>query len=129
MPQHHHHQSNSERRKHPRLAGNIPVKLCAEEFDIVTETKNLSRTGAYCRVNKYIEPMTKMKIQLLLPFKQNTKTLTKKVSCQGVVVRAEAVPGGENFNIAIYFNEIKTRDADYISEFVHTALDQGATQT
>ncbi len=80
-----------ERREHPRLTSNIPVKLFCGDRDTVTETKNVSRTGAYCQVNKYIEPMTKLKVCLLLPFKRNGKVITKKVLCAGVVVRAESV--------------------------------------
>jgi len=32
-----------ERRKDPRLDNNIPVKICQEDGDLVTETKNISR--------------------------------------------------------------------------------------
>ena len=67
--------SNFERRQHPRLTGNIPVKICSDDCDLVTETKNLSRTGVFCRINKHIDPMTKLKIQLLLPFKRQNKVV------------------------------------------------------
>lgn len=114
--------SAQERREHPRSGGNIPVKICCGDSDTVTETKNVSRTGAYCQVNKYIEPMTKLKICLLLPFKRNDKIVTKKVCCYGVIVRIESVEGNGCFNIAIYFNEIQSKDAEYISEYVDSAL-------
>ena len=113
-----------ERRSHPRTEGNIPVKISSTEFDIVTETKNLSRTGAYCRINKYIEPMTKLSLHLLLPFKRNNRIITKKVSCKGVIVRTESFPGNEDFCIAIYFNDIQNKDADCIAEYVSTTLGQ-----
>lgn len=119
MPEHHYSQ---ERRRHPRLQGNIPLKLSCGDFDIVTETQNLSRNGAYCRVNKYVEPMTKLKICLLLPIKRNHRIVTKKVNCQGIIVRTESVPGKDFFNMAIFFNDIQTRDADTIAEFVDTTL-------
>lgn len=112
-----------ERRKHPRLSGNIPVKICSSEFDIVTETKNLSRTGVYCRVNKYIEPMTKLSLQLLLPFKRNSKIVAKKVSCRGVIVRTESIPGDDCFNIAIYFNDIQDKDAAHITDFISSTVE------
>ena len=115
--------SSSERRRDPRIIGNIPVKVCSDDCDIVTETKNLSRSGAYCRINKYLEPMTKLKIHLLLPFKRNEKVLTKKVSCQGVIVRTESVPREEGYNIAIFFNDILNKDADCISEFVNSTVE------
>lgn len=108
----------SDRRQHPRFKGSIPLKISSGDFDIVTETKNLSRNGAYCQVDKYIEPMTKLKIHLLLPFKREDKVVTKKVTCQGIVVRTEANPGQTGYNVAIYFNEIQDRGADCISEFI-----------
>ena len=114
----------SERRKHQRLESNIPVKICCDEFDIVTQTANVSRSGVYCRVNKYIEPMTKLKIQLLLPFKGEKKTVTKKVSCYGVIVRTESVPKEDAFNVAIYFNDMASRDAACLADFINSMLDQ-----
>ncbi len=114
--------SFQERRRYPRLKKNIPVKICGDEFDIVTDTYNLSCVGAYCRVNKYIEPMTKLKIHLLLPLKRRNKVMTKKVSCQGVVVRTESQSGNDYFNIAIYFNEIQQKDIKNISDYVNTSI-------
>ncbi len=113
-----------ERRKHPRIEKNIPVKISGEEFDIVTETRNLSCAGAYCQVNRYLEPMSKLKIHLLLPFRKAKKVVTKKVTCQGVVVRIEHQSGVESFNVAIYFNEIRARDAKTIAEYVNSGSAQ-----
>lgn len=107
-----------EKRNSPRIERNIPLKISGIEPDIVTETKNLSRSGAYCRVSRYIEPMTKLKLCFLLPLRKNGKVLTKKVSCKGVVVRTDSIPTKDNFYIAIFFNDIQNRDANYITEFV-----------
>jgi hypothetical protein len=112
-----------ERRIYPRLEKNIPLKISQDEGDIVTETANISRSGAYCRVNKYIPPMTKLKIYLLLPIRKNGKNTTKKITCQGVVVRTEPVQGKEYCNIAIFFNEIAQRDAESIADFVNSYLE------
>ena len=111
-----------DRRQHPRLDGNIPLKICCGDFDLVTETQNLSRTGAYCQVDKFIEPMSRLKVCLLLPFKRNNRTVTKKINCSGIIVRTESVPGKDFFNTAIFFNDIQTRDADTIAEFVDVML-------
>jgi len=115
-----------ERRQHTRIQGNIPLKISCGDFDIVTETKNISRSGANCCVNKYIEPMTKLQVHLLLPFRRQGRNVTKKVTCSGVVVRAEAVPGKDIFNIAIYFNDIQKRSVDTIDEFVASLLHESA---
>jgi len=114
----------TERRQHPRIDGSIPLKISSGDFDIVTETQNLSRTGVYCRVIQYVEPMTKLKIHLLLPFRRNEKITTKKVSCSGVIVRTEAIPGEDSFNVAIYFNDIQDRCADSIAEYVGQLMEK-----
>ncbi len=112
-----------ERRKFPRLSGNIPVKICGDEFDTVTETQNVSRAGAFCRVEDYIEPMTKLKVQLLLSVRKGKKLQTKKVACDGVVVRSEPVGKDQKgYYVAIFFNDINEKDADAISDFIQMGM-------
>ena len=115
---------SQERRKYPRLDNNIPLKIRSDEFDIVTETKNLSTSGVYCRINKYLEPMTKLKICLLLPLKRHNKAATKKISCLGVIVRTESVPSEECFNVAIYFSDIPQKDVNYLNDYINANLKQ-----
>jgi hypothetical protein len=111
-----------ERRRHPRVDNNIPLKISTADADLVTETKNISCSGAYCRVNKFLEPMTKMDITLLIPFKKAGKATTKKVVCGGVVVRTENIPEGDGFNTAIFFNDIHPRDSRLLADYVHSML-------
>lgn len=100
----------SEKRVYPRLSQNIPLKLLLEGFDIESEAKNISASGLYCRVDKPLELMTKLKMILLLP-------PNKKITCSGVVVRSEVDLGGTN-HIAIFFTDIKKTDQDKISRYV-----------
>lgn len=111
-----------ERRRSPRVDKNIPLKISSDALDIVTESKNLSCTGAYCIVNKSLDPMTKLRIQLLLPCRQKSKTVIKKISCCGVVVRSQADKEGKHFSIAIYFNDILEKDKKIITEYIGSAL-------
>ena len=90
----------------------------------MTETLNLSCAGAYCKVNRFFEPMTKLKILLLLPLRRRNKLVTKKITCQGVVVRSETSPGTEYCYIAVYFNEIQKKDQAIISEYVDSVMQQ-----
>ena len=110
--------SPKERRRSPRVENNVPLKISGEDFDIVTESKNLSVSGAYCTVDQYLEPMTKLKIQLLLPFRKKNALTTRKISCQGVVVRTQAHAQDKNFSIAIYFNEVEAKAHKLIAEYV-----------
>ena len=112
----------NERRGDPRLENNIPVKICQEGENIVSETQNISRSGTYCRVEKFIAPMTKLKIHLLLSSPSEGKKSAKKVSCEGVVVRSEPVEGGEGYHLAIFFSDITNRDAETITDYVSAHL-------
>lgn len=112
-----------ERRKDPRLGNNIPIRISQTDGDMVTETANISRSGLYCKVNRYIEPMTKLKVCLLLPLRKNGKDVTKQIMAQGVVVRAEQIAQTDDHNIAIFFSEIAQRDAESIADYVSSYLE------
>jgi hypothetical protein len=116
--------SSQERRRNPRASGNVPVKISHEAGDIVTETVNISRSGAYCRIDRYIEPMTRMKVNILLPLWKNNRNTTKKVSCEGAVVRTEPSTEKEFFHIAIFFNKISRRGAEVIGDYAEYYLSQ-----
>lgn len=118
-----------ERRRHPRAATHIPLKVSREDGEIVTETVNLSRSGAYCRVDKRIELMTKLKIQILLPLRKGEKGPTRTIHCQGVVVRVEPSTTEQGcYHIAVFFNEIAKRDAEAISDYVNSCLEEESSE-
>ncbi|MFH1622416.1 MAG: PilZ domain-containing protein [Candidatus Omnitrophota bacterium] len=106
-----------EKRRHFRLEKNLPIKIKGEEFDIVTETKNICCAGAYCKVDRYVAPFTKVKTTILL---SPTKDESKCINCKGVVVRVEKLNNilEPQYNIAIYFNEISKMNILKISRFV-----------
>jgi len=108
----------NERREDPRLEYNIPVKICQEGGDLVSETQNISRSGTYCRVEKRIAIMTKLKIHLLLASVKNGKKDAKKISCTGVVVRSEPISDSKGYSLAIFFSDISKRDAESITDYV-----------
>jgi len=115
--------SERERRKDPRLENNIPVKICGEDGDLVAETQNISRSGAYCRISKPVDLMTKLKIHIMLTPPGEGKAKARKLSCEGVVVRCEPVEGGEEgYHLAIFFNDITKRDAEAITDYVTAHL-------
>jgi hypothetical protein len=108
-----------ERRRHPRVAKELALKIKTDKYDLVTRTQNLSCIGAYCSVNKYIPALTKLSIMLLLPTKG--KNTHSKVQCKGVVVRTEDNPPS-GFNVAIYFNDINQHEKEKISKYINQYL-------
>ena len=68
--------------------------------------------------------MTKLQIHLLIPTKKSGKSTTKKISCQGVIVRTEPIEGAEGYNVAIFFHDITQRDSEAIADYVSNQLEQ-----
>ena len=110
-----------ERRRAPRVAERIPLALTDATAALQTETKNLSASGAYCALERFIPPMTKLEVQLDLP---NGAEVTR-IRCSGVVVRIEPVAASAErvrYDTAIFFTDLTERDRLAISEFVRRRL-------
>ena len=113
---------SQEKRRHLRVEYNVPVKISGGHGDILAETKNLSCSGELCRMTQRLEPMTKLKIHLFLPSRESGQKTTKKITCQGVVVRTQAV-GEDYYDTAIFFSDIAPKDSRAINEFVESMLE------
>ena len=124
---------NQDRRKSSRIRKNIPLKIKEASFDSVSETKNLSSSGLYCKIDKYVAPLTKVDMILLIPQsvgKPSEKEQCKKVECVGTVVRTELVNDrieGDYYNVAIFFSDIKKSDKTCIEKFIKQHLNQDSS--
>ena len=113
-----------ERRKYPRIKRVLPLSLEGDRFFLVTETKNVSLSGAYCQVAQPIRESTKLGVTLLIPGEKGKKGDLHEIRCKGVVVRAEKIfrKGGgdvpETFFIAIYFTDVKKNDKDKLLRYI-----------
>ncbi len=114
----------NEQRKFPRLEKTLPIKLFDNQFDLLTETKNISANGAYCRVNKPLKIMTKLNMVLLIPVKKSQQKTIKKINCSGVVVRREPATDSRKYayNVGIYFSDLKDRDRKALRLYIDSAL-------
>ena len=110
-----------ERREHPRIDHRLPIKVAANGYDFATTTENISCVGAYCRIEKYVPPFTKVMVRLSLPVKTGNISKKYDVSCKGVLVRAEDEKSG-GFNVAIFFNDITQGQRKIISRYVNQFL-------
>ena len=113
-----------EKRQCPRVEKILPIKLSVSDFDVLTETANISSSGVYFPVNKPLELMTKLNVVLLLPITKNRNKTIRKISCTGVIVRCETV--GENtkypYRAAMYFSDLSERDRKLLRIFVNPFL-------
>lgn len=112
--------SSKERREHPRLDHKLPIGLAVNGYDFSTSTHNISCVGAYCHLNKYMPPFTKISVKLSLPSKNHSAKNTI-VECKGVVVRTEDESRG-GFNLAIFFNGMRDDQRKKISQYISRFL-------
>lgn len=120
------HINNMERRQYPRIKKELPLKIAANGYDFITATQNISCLGAYCHVDRYIPPFTKIAVKLTLPITNNNRSGFCDVECNGVIVRTEDRTEG-GFNIAIFFNEIKDGERQKISQYISQLLPKSSS--
>jgi len=112
---------DTERRQHPRIQQALPLRIAADGYQFVTNTENVSCVGAYCHLDKYIPPFTKIAVKIILPVKVSDRTKDMNVECNGVVVRTDDEKKG-GFNIAVFFNEIKENQQKKIAQYINQFL-------
>ena len=117
-----------EKRQHLRVDYKIPVKISSKDGYILAETRNFSCSGAFCRMTQRLEPMTRLKVYLLLPLRKSDKVRPKKIICQGVVVRTQAAAVEDYYDTAIFFNDIAPQDSRTINEFVERMLGRSSNK-
>ena len=111
----------AERRRAPRVVERISVSLTDADSELRAETQNLSVCGAYCLLDRFIAPMTKLQLRLELPSGERTV----QIQCMGVVVRVEPVAANVErgrYHVAIFFTDLTDRDRSAISRFVLSRL-------
>ena len=109
---------HSERRRADRLDANLnlEVKLSKADGTVETaslETINISTSGIYFKSDHFIEPMTKlaMELEVRVPVDEGIDEIaTAPVPCEGLVVRSNpegVVEGCSEYEIAVFFTHIE----------------------
>lgn len=110
-----------ERRKAPRIDERLSIAISGDGHIAQAQTQNLSTVGAYCTLDRFIAPMTKLQLDFELP-DGNRRV---RITCSGVVVRTEPVVAAtqrSGYYLAIYFSEMSERSRAAISKFVRQRL-------
>lgn len=114
----------TERRRHPRAAANLSMRLSIGPDIVETRIRNLSCSGISFLLPMQLQPMSRVQIALELPHDRGADAF----SIAGVVVRCEPIAanpaaaparlGVAAFEAAIFFDELSDRARAQISRFV-----------
>lgn len=114
-----------ERRKSHRVEARVPIQLVQREElrgeIIPAESANLSEGGVYCEVGKYLPPLTKVAITLLLPAFGGKHAEPREIEAEGVVVRNIPQKEGKRilrYRIACAFTSISEEQKAIVREYI-----------
>jgi hypothetical protein len=115
---------SKERRSKPRVRAGLAAQFSDESGGsaLAAETIDLSVAGVCCRLPSAVEPLTKVKITLLVPDPRARKqTKTAVVTVEGIVVRSEPTAlekGTPSYEIACAFTALKDKDRKILQSYV-----------
>ena len=110
---------SEERRKSPRIQDE-GLSLRLEGFDSVTHTLNISPSGVYCKVDKELPLMSRLKLALMIP-DPSKEDGVKAIEVTGVVVRQHPVVidgTTKHYDVAIFFEDLLQKDKEAISAYI-----------
>ena len=109
----------TERRMFPRLRDEgLSLKLKSDDFDTVTHTLDISASGIYCKIDREIPLMSRVKIKLMVP--ESDKAL-KELDVDGVIVREHPVIIDgviKHYDAAIFFDSLSAREREIIQNYI-----------
>lgn len=112
---------SQERRKFPRVKDEgLPIKLRLNDFDSITHTMNISSSGVYCKLDKELPLMSRIRLMLMMPDPAREGAL-KDLEVDGVVVRQHPVTIDgviKHYDVAIFFEDLSEKDKETIAVYI-----------
>ena len=109
----------TERRSFPRVKDEgLALELHLDDFDTVTHTLNVSASGIYCKIDKEIPLMSRVRLKLMVPDPVSTP---KELNVDGVIVREHPVIIDgvvKHYDAAIFFDNLSTKDREVIQNYI-----------
>jgi len=118
-------QKSTEKRKYKRLKDeNISLKVKSGDVDIITKSLDISASGVYCKVEKELPLMSRIKVLLIVPKAKKEEDgpgQTLKIETEGVVVREHPViVDGKitHYDVAVFFDNISVKNREALLEYI-----------
>ena len=118
--------AHPERRRERRVEARLQIELQLDPGapSHASSTLNISSNGVYFLSPRYIEPLTRLGLRLVLP-EAGEEVADAPVECTGVVVRC--VPetsrsGAHHYEVACYFTDTSEDFKERLSRYVQKHL-------
>ncbi|MDD5421914.1 MAG: PilZ domain-containing protein [Candidatus Omnitrophota bacterium] len=115
--------TKEDRRSFPRINDDaLTLKLNLGDYDTMTHTLNISASGIYCKVDREVPIMSRVKLMLMLPDpSKNDKDVKSVIEVEGVVVRGHPViidGVTKHHDVAIFFENLSQKNREAISNYI-----------
>ena len=113
---------SAERRSFPRVRDEgLALRLNSEGFDTVTHTLDISASGIYCKIDKEIPLMSRVRIKLMVPDASTSDKATGELDVDGVIVREHPVIIDgviKHYDAAIFFDNLSPKNREVIQNYI-----------
>ena len=122
-------ETRQDRRGARRVDANLRLQIALPEGGgaAALETINISSSGLYFRSDRYLEPMTKLALELEVGVPDGDGRAL--VPCEGLVVRAEPETEDgdeEGWEIAVFFTHVEPEGRRALERHIAMLLDPSA---
>lgn len=117
--------SAKERRKAQRVDAALPIVIAGGAEPAEGKTINISTNGVYFESPRAIEPLTKVRMELMMPVQEGGAEKEEGVSFDGVVVRTDldrTDPEATVYRIAVFFTHLSQTSQKTIDGFIKRRL-------
>ncbi|MBI4844982.1 MAG: PilZ domain-containing protein [Candidatus Omnitrophica bacterium] len=111
-----------EKRRHPRFLTVLPLEIFLDELSIKTNTKNISSSGIFCAIDRYLPVKTRLHVNFKLLLEPDGQRMEKVVNSLAEIVRIEPSvekQDCESYNIGITFLDMAQDERNFLLEYVH----------
>lgn len=117
---------STERRREQRVQARLQIEVELEPGGTThaSSTINVSANGAYFTSPRFIAPLTKLGLRLLLP-EAEAGSPELAVDCQGIVVRClpdRPTAGVDHYEIACYFTDTSADFQEHLGHYVQNHI-------
>lgn len=115
----------TERRRAQRVDANLAIRITGGPDASQGETLNISMNGVYFKSSRFIEPMTKVQLELMIPDPSVEKGEDISITCDGVIVRVEPEredPSVSIYNTAVFFTYLPEATQKLITKYIQRRI-------
>jgi hypothetical protein len=114
-----------ERRKAERVDANLSVTITGGPEGAEGKTLNISTNGVYFQSPRFMDVLTKVRLELVMPAKSSTSGKDEHITCDGVVVRVEPEhedPTESLYHIAVFFTYVSKSSQELLARYIKSRL-------